>query len=184
VTKFKYLGTAATNQLHSWRNYGRLHSGIASYCLVQNLSSFPLPFKIAEIKTYKANILYAILFGFFHTFTLREEQWLIVFESRMPWILDLRERKKWDAAERWLIRSLITCTSTNNIKVMKSRRMRCRWFEGFTVTVCSEVFLGNQTCQCGINIWHFRDNFLNGQLHTEESDRLRRLQWGWSGFDM
>jgi hypothetical protein len=85
VTKFKYLGTTATNQnlIHE-KIKRRLNSGNACYHSVQNLLSFRLLSKNVKIKIYKTLTLPLVLYGYeTWSLTLRGKHRLKVFESKV-----------------------------------------------------------------------------------------------------
>jgi hypothetical protein len=100
VAKFRYLGTAITNQNGIQEEIKRrLNSGNACYHLVQNLLSSHLLSKNIKIGIYKTVILPVVLYGCkTWSLTLREEHRLRVFENRMLRIFGPR------------MRSFIACT--------------------------------------------------------------------------
>jgi sorting nexin-29 len=85
VAKFKYLGTALTNQ-NDIRDgiKSRLNSGNACFYSVKNLLSSRLISKSLNIKIYKAVMLPVVLYGCeTWSLTLWEEHRLRVFENRV-----------------------------------------------------------------------------------------------------
>jgi hypothetical protein len=85
VAKFRYLGTALTDQNHMHEEIkSRLNSGNACYHLVQSLLSSFLLSRNLKVKIYKTVILPIVLYGCeTWSVTLREEHRLKVFENRV-----------------------------------------------------------------------------------------------------
>jgi hypothetical protein len=128
VEEFKYLGTTLTNRnsIHE-EIKSRLKSGNACYHSVQNLSSSSLKPKNMKIKIYRTIILPVVLYGCeTWSLTLREEQRLSVFENRV--LRRIFGPKREEARGEWRrlhneeLNDLYS--STNIIRVIKSRRMR------------------------------------------------------------
>jgi hypothetical protein len=85
VAKFKYLGTALTDQNCNQEEIkSRLNSGNACYHSVQSLLSSRLLSRNVKVKIYKNIILPVVLYGCeTWSLTLREELRLRVFENRV-----------------------------------------------------------------------------------------------------
>jgi hypothetical protein len=128
VAKFKYLGSALTDQksIHEEiRN--RLNSGNAYYHAVQDLLSSRLLSRNVKIKIYKTIILPVVLYGCKTlSLTLREEYRLRVFESRV--LRRIFEPKRDEVTGGW--RKLHNeelhglYSSSSIVRVIKTRRMR------------------------------------------------------------
>jgi hypothetical protein len=79
VAKFKYLGTALTNQNDTHDEIKiRLNSGNACYHSVQNFFVFPNHIKKLKLKIYRTVVLPVVLYG--HE-TWKEAHRLSVFEN-------------------------------------------------------------------------------------------------------
>jgi hypothetical protein len=84
VAKFKYLGTALTDQNHMHEEIkSRLNSGNGCYHSVHSLPSSRLLCRKLKVKIYKTIILPVVLYGCeTWSLTLREEHRLRLFEKR------------------------------------------------------------------------------------------------------
>jgi len=128
VEEFKYLGTTLTNKNSIVEEIkSRLRSRNACYHSVQNLLSSRLLSKNLKIKVYRTIILSVVLYGCeTWSLTLREERKLRVFENMM--LRRIFGPRRDEVMEEW--RRLhnkelngLHC-SPNNVRVIKSRRMR------------------------------------------------------------
>jgi hypothetical protein len=82
VAKFKYLGTALTDQ--NCMQEEKLNSGNACYHSVQSLLSSRLLYRNVNVKIYKTIILPVVLYGCeTWSLTLREDHRLRVIENRV-----------------------------------------------------------------------------------------------------
>jgi sorting nexin-29 len=127
VKKFKYLGTTQKNQndIHNEIKI-RLNSGNASHYSDQNLLSSRLISKDLKIKIYKTVIFPVVMYGCeTWSLTLREEHRLRVFENRVLTKIFGPKREE-DGSWRKLHNDELhgLYSSTNIVRVIKSRRMR------------------------------------------------------------
>jgi len=130
VEKFRWLRTTLTNQNSIQKEItSRLKSGNACYHSVQNLLSSSLLSNNIKITIHRTIILPVVLYGCeTWSLTLREERTLRMFENRvLRRILGPRRDEKtgkWRKPHNEELHDL--CSSANIIRVMKSRRMRCK----------------------------------------------------------
>jgi hypothetical protein len=113
VAKFRYLGTAITNQnLIQEEIKRRLNSGNACYHSVQNLLRSQLLSKNLKIRIYKTIILPVVLYRCkTWSLTLREEHRLRVFENRVLRRIfgSKRDHMTGDWRKRTVLSLLISC---------------------------------------------------------------------------
>jgi hypothetical protein len=128
AAKFKYLGTAPTDQncMHKEIN-SRLNSGNACNHSVQRLLSSHLLSRNIKVKIYKTIILPAVLYGCETcSLTLKEEHRLQVFENRVLRRIFGPKRDEvtgeWRKLHSGKLHNL--CSSPDIIRQIKSRRMR------------------------------------------------------------
>jgi hypothetical protein len=129
VVKFKYLGTALTDQNCMLEEIkSRLNSGNACYHSVQSLLSSCLLSRNVEVKIYQTIILPVVMYGCeTWSVTLREEHRLRVFEKRV--VRRIFGPKRDEVTGEWSKlhneELHILYSSPNIIRQIKSRRMRC-----------------------------------------------------------
>jgi hypothetical protein len=128
VAKFRYLGTAVTNQNCTPEEItSSLNSGNACYHSVQNLLSSRLLSRNLKVKIYKTTILPVVLYGCkTWSLTLKEKHRLRVFENRvLRRIFGLKRDEgmgEWSKLHNAELHILYS--SPDIIKQIKSRRMR------------------------------------------------------------
>ena len=128
VEEFKYLGTTLTTQNSIQEKIkSRFKSGNACYHSLQNLLSSSLLSKNLKIKIYRTIILPVILYGCeTWSLTMWEERRLRVFENRVFRRIFGSQRNAVTGEWRKLHNEELSdlYSSSNNVRLTKSRRMR------------------------------------------------------------
>jgi hypothetical protein len=129
--EFKHLGTTPAYQNSVQEEIkGRMKSENACYHSVQNHLSSSLLSKTLNIKIYRITILPVVFYACeTWSLTLREERWLRVFENRV--LRRIFRPKRDEVTGEWRKHHNEEpndlYTSSTNLRVIKSRRMRWAW---------------------------------------------------------
>jgi hypothetical protein len=182
VAKFKYLGTALTDQNYIHEEIkSRLNSGNAYYHSVQSLLSSRLLSRNVKVKIYKTIILPVVLYGCeTWSLTLWEGDSLRVFENRVLRRIFVPKRDDVTGDSRKLHNEELhnLYSSPDIIRQVKSRRVR---WAGHVARI------GEKSVQA---FWwespkerdHLEDQVVGGMMGSEWI--FGRLAWVvWVGFD-